>query len=55
MLDSIGPDKLLLPPFTTYEDDREKASIIAAPFLSELRPFTEAHKTTRWALERRLV
>jgi len=44
MLDSIGPDKLLLPPFTTYEDDREKASIIAAPFLSELRPFTEAHK-----------
>jgi len=44
MLDSIGPDKLLLPPFTTYEDDREKASIIAAPFRSELRPFTEAHK-----------
>ncbi|KAI9881158.1 MAG: hypothetical protein M1830_007136 [Pleopsidium flavum] len=44
VLDSIGPEKLLLPPFTTYEDDREKASIIAAPFLSELYPFTDDYK-----------
>ncbi|KAK4544951.1 hypothetical protein LTR36_003856 [Oleoguttula mirabilis] len=36
-LESIGPSKLSLPPFKSYEEDIENAETIAAPFLTEVR------------------
>lgn len=36
-LESIGPAKLSLPPFKSYEEDIEHASTLAAPFLAEVK------------------
>lgn len=35
-LSSIGPEHLMLPPFTDYNSDRQNANNIAAPFISHL-------------------
>ncbi|MCJ1480111.1 hypothetical protein MMC06_000265 [Schaereria dolodes] len=46
ILKSIGPDKLHLPPFTSYEDDRQNTHKIAAPFLSQIYTPEQNHKDT---------
>ncbi|KAI9850370.1 MAG: hypothetical protein M1838_005760 [Thelocarpon superellum] len=36
VLQSIGPDALVLPPFTSHEVERDNAAGLAAPFLSQI-------------------